>query len=143
MMRLKGPRNTMIKKNKAEASRPEAKKRQPDTAALEYQVNIAFDPRDSTYVARVPELDNCHSHGDSPEQALANARDAIELWIETARRRRKPVPEPVSMRKFSGRFVLRTSENLHARLAQVALNKSQSMNELVVEILEDRLRDAG
>ena len=34
---------------------------------LEYQVNIAFDPKDKIYVARVPELDNCHTHGSTPE----------------------------------------------------------------------------
>ncbi|MEY4630045.1 MAG: hypothetical protein RIQ81_165 [Pseudomonadota bacterium] len=114
-----------------------------DPDALEYQVNIAFDSRDGIYVARVPELENCHTHGDTPEKALANARAAIELWVDTARRRGKPVPEPISRRKFSGRFVLRTSEALHARLAHVALNKGQSMNDLVVEILEQKIRDAG
>lgn len=46
---------------------------------LEYQVNIAFDPRDKIYVARVPELDNCHTHGATPEEALKNAKEAIEL----------------------------------------------------------------
>jgi hypothetical protein len=43
----------------------EMKKSKP----LEYQVNIVFDVRDHLYVARVPELENCHSHGSSPEEA--------------------------------------------------------------------------
>ena len=44
---------------------------------LEYQVNIAFDPRDGIFVARVPELENCHTHGKTAEEALSNAREAI------------------------------------------------------------------
>ena len=133
----------MKTKKKPEAVRKDKMRQPGGPDALEYQVNIVFDPRDGIYVARVPELENCHSHGDTPEQALTNAREAIELWIETARRRKMPVPEPVSRRKFSGRFVLRTSEDLHARLARVAMGKGQSMNDLVVEILEQQLKRVG
>ena len=110
---------------------------------LEYQVNIAFDPRDKIYVARVPELENCHTHGATPEEALGNAREAIELWIETAEKRRKPVPEPTSRKKFSGKFVLRTSPELHAALAKQALQSGKSMNELAEEILDSGLKKTG
>ena len=110
---------------------------------LEYQVNIAFDPRDKIYVARIPELENCHTHGATPEDALKNARDAIELWIETAEKRRKPIPEPTSRRKFSGKFVLRTSPELHAALAKQALQNGKSMNELAEEILDNALKKTG
>src|SRR3954470_5142931 len=88
---------------------------------LEYQVNIVFDPRDNIYVARIPELENCHTHGNTPEEALANAREAIELWLETAKEKKIPVPEPIIRKKFSGKFVVRTPEDLHALLAQEAL----------------------
>jgi len=108
--------------------------------AFEYQVNIAFDPRDGIYVARVPELENCHTHGDSPEEALTNAKEAIELWIETAQERKIPIPEPMSLRKFSGKFVVRAQEDLHASLAREALRSGKSMNELAVELLSKGLK---
>jgi predicted RNase H-like HicB family nuclease len=110
---------------------------------LEYQVNIAFDPRDKIYVARVPELENCHTHGATPEEALGNAKEAIELWIETAEKRRKPVPEPTSRKTFSGKFVLRMSPELHALLAKQALQSGKSMNELAEEILDSGLKKTG
>jgi antitoxin HicB len=118
-------------------------KRKSKIESLEYQVNLAFDPRDEIYVARVPELENCHSHGDTPEEALSNVREAIELWIETAKAKHIPIPEPVSKRKFSGKFVLRTSVELHAQLVQAALVHGKSMNDLVVEILEEKIRGAS
>ena len=62
------------------------------TEVLEYQVNLAYDPRDRIYVARVPELENCHTHRTTPEEALANAREAIELWLETAKEKKIPIP---------------------------------------------------
>lgn len=109
---------------------------------LEYQVNISFDPRDEIYVARVPELENCHSHGSSPEEALNRVKEAIELWLETATRKKIPIPEPVTRRKFSGKFVLRTSPQMHATLTQRALQKGKSMNELAVELIDSALRKA-
>lgn len=111
--------------------------------ALEYQVNIGFDPRDGIYVARVPELEGCHTHGDTPEQALKHAQEAIELWLETAKERESAIPEPLSRRIFSGKFVLRTSSDLHATLAQKAAQHGKSLNEMVVELIEKSLRKAG
>ncbi len=37
---------------------------------------------DFGYVAHVPALLGCHSQGDTLQQAMANVREAIELWLE-------------------------------------------------------------
>ena len=121
-------------------ARERAKKSKMDT--LEYQVNLSFDSRDNIYVARVPELENCHTHGATPEEAISNAKEAIELWLETAREQRIPIPEPLGRKKFSGKFVVRAPEELHATLAQEALRRGKSMNELAVELLS-KVRKKG
>jgi len=108
--------------------------------SLEYQVNLSFDPRDDIYVARVPELENCHTHGATPEEAIQNAKDAIELWLETARDKKIPIPEPMGRKKFSGKFVVRAPEDLHASLAREALRRGKSMNELAIELLSRVLK---
>jgi antitoxin HicB len=110
---------------------------------LEYQVNLCFNPRDELYVARVPELENCHSHGKNPEEALRNAKEAIELWLETAKALGIAIPEPIFKKKFSGKFVVRTPEDLHSHLAREALRRGKSMNELAVEFLRKGLRKTG
>ncbi len=66
---------------------------------LEHQINLSFDPRDNIYVARVPELENCHTHGATPEEAIQNAKAAIGLWLETARDKKFPIPEPFPARR--------------------------------------------
>jgi predicted RNase H-like HicB family nuclease len=38
------------------------------------------------------------AHGDTQEAALANVREAVELWIETAREFGDPIPEPKGRR---------------------------------------------
>jgi predicted RNase H-like HicB family nuclease len=46
----------------------------------------------------VPELPGCIAHGDSYESALANAKEAIQLWIDTAKEFGDPIPEPKGRR---------------------------------------------
>jgi predicted RNase H-like HicB family nuclease len=49
---------------------------------------------DQVFVSEVPQLPGCIAHGESYESALANAKDAIQLWIDTVREFGDPVPEP-------------------------------------------------
>jgi len=53
---------------------------------------------DGRWLAEVPELPGCMAHGDTQELALANAKDAIQLWIDTAREIGKPIPAPKGQR---------------------------------------------
>lgn len=46
------------------------------------------------YAAIVPDLPGCMADGDTPEQALGRASDAIASWIEAAADLGHPVPEP-------------------------------------------------
>lgn len=57
-----------------------------------YAINIAWSSEDDCWVALVPELEGCAAHGDTPEEALAEARIAIENWLDEAQRIGAPVP---------------------------------------------------
>jgi predicted RNase H-like HicB family nuclease len=59
-----------------------------------YEVIIYWSAEDDAFVAEVPELPGCAAHGPSHEVALANIKDAIALWIETAKEFGDPVPQP-------------------------------------------------
>lgn len=63
---------------------------------LRYPVVIEPLPADEGggFAAIVPDLPGCMSDGDTPEEAIANARDAIMTWIEAAHDLGRPVPEP-------------------------------------------------
>ena len=63
-----------------------------------YETIIYWSEDDQAFVAEVPELPGCMAHGPSPDKALANAKEAIALWIETARECGDPIPEPKGRR---------------------------------------------
>jgi antitoxin HicB len=47
---------------------------------------------DGGYAVTVPALSGCATHGDTRNEALANAREAIALYIEDCRAAGDPVP---------------------------------------------------
>ena len=58
-----------------------------------YEIIIFWSDEDAAFVADVPELPGCMAHGSSHAEALANAEEAIMLWIETARELGRPIPQ--------------------------------------------------
>ena len=63
-----------------------------------YEIIIYWSEEDGAYVADIPELPGCMAHGSSYESALKNAKDAIQLWIDTATELDDPIPPPKGRR---------------------------------------------
>ncbi len=45
------------------------------------------------YTVEVPSLPSCFSEGDSLDEALANIKEAIDLYIESLHAHSEPIPE--------------------------------------------------
>ena len=63
-----------------------------------YEIIIYWSDEDKVFIAEVPELPGCTAPGSSPDSALANCQEAIELWIDTAQEFGRTVPEPKGRR---------------------------------------------
>ena len=63
-----------------------------------YEIIIYWNREDQVFVAEVPELPGCMAHGGTEELALKNVKDAIQLWVDTAREFGDFVPEPKGRR---------------------------------------------
>ncbi|MEK7761434.1 MAG: type II toxin-antitoxin system HicB family antitoxin [Nitrospirota bacterium] len=63
-----------------------------------YEIIIYWSNEDRAFVAEVPELPGCMAHGDTQAAALANANDAMQLWLDAAREFGRPIPEPKGQR---------------------------------------------
>lgn len=57
--------------------------------------NVVLEPdADGGYVAVVPAFPGCYSQGETIEEALANAREAIALTIDDMRASGEAIPDP-------------------------------------------------
>lgn len=63
-----------------------------------YEIILYWSEEDKVFISEVPELPGCMAHGDTQESALANAKEAVRLWIDTAREFGDPVPTPKGQR---------------------------------------------
>lgn len=104
-----------------------------------YMVVINWSDEDGAYVAEVPELPGCATHGKTFESAAKYVGEAIEAWLEGAKESGHPIPEPLSLKKCSGKFITRVDPSLHKALMMKAKAKGKSMNALVEDALKQVL----
>lgn len=50
---------------------------------MSYKVSIVIEKDENGYYAYAPELEGCHTQGESFEEVMKNIKEAIELYLET------------------------------------------------------------
>lgn len=60
----------------------------------DYHINIFYSDEDGEYIADIPDLKYCSASGETPEEALREVLEAKSLWLEAAREKGLPIPQP-------------------------------------------------
>jgi predicted RNase H-like HicB family nuclease len=102
-----------------------------------YKMDIQWSEADCAYLGSIPELEGCITHGDTPEQAMEMLQEAGLLYLQTLLDDGDEIPVPLSLRNYSGKFQLRITPQLHAKLAQLAKSCNKSLNSYVESILSE------
>ena len=90
------------------------------------------------YVGRCLELPWLSRWAPTMQKAIASVEQAVNEHIAECEAAERNVPAPLTERLFSGKFMVRTSPALHARLTVEAADQNVSMNQWVVQKLADR-----
>ena len=61
---------------------------------MKYPIAIELGDDTHAFGVVVPDLPGCFSAGDTLDEAIDNAKEAIELWLETVINDNGAVPEP-------------------------------------------------
>lgn len=101
-----------------------------------YEMDIIWSEEDQAFVVNVPELSGCSTHGETIEEAVEMAREAIEGYLETLKKLGKPIPTPLAEKKFSGNIPLRIEPSLHRALAVKAQLNKKSLNAFLADQLK-------
>lgn len=62
---------------------------------MKYRVLVEQD-EDGYFVAEVPSLPGCVTQGETRSEALKNAREAIEVYLESLEARGEPIPPAIT-----------------------------------------------
>jgi predicted RNase H-like HicB family nuclease len=57
-----------------------------------YAIEIFYSDKDEGFVTVAPELAGCSAFGETEEEALAEVKVAIGLWLDTAREEGRGIP---------------------------------------------------
>jgi len=110
---------------------------------IEYYMQLPYsillhevvDDGEKYWIAEVPELPGCKSHGSSVEEAVKSVEEAKKDWILDSLEKDEEVPVPVERDKYSGKILVRMSRSLHRSLSLMADAERLSLNQLIVTIL--------
>jgi antitoxin HicB len=65
-----------------------------------YKIHLHKDP-DGGFAVSVPALPGCFTQGDDLDDAIAMAKEAIELYIEELKERGEPIPDDSDTIEYS------------------------------------------
>ncbi len=110
---------------------------------IEYYMQLPYsillqeveDEGEKYWIAELPELPGCKSHGSTVEDAVKSVEEAKKDWILDSLKEGEEVPTPVERDRYSGRTLVRMSRSLHRSLALIADAEKLSLNQLIVTML--------
>ena len=102
-----------------------------------YTYRVTWSVEDEEFVATCLELPSLSWLAPTQEEALSGLRDLVADVVHDLSDSGEPVPEPLSVRSYSGKFNLRVGEHLHRRLAMQAAEEHLSLNQYVVRRLNN------
>jgi predicted RNase H-like HicB family nuclease len=103
--------------------------------ANHYTYRVAWSVEDGEHVATVAEFPSLSWLAPTPVEALAGLADVVRDVLADLAQSGEPIPEPLSERTYSGKFMVRVPTELHRRLVREAAEQHVSLNRLVSDRL--------
>lgn len=104
-----------------------------------YTYRAEWSREHGEYVGRCLELPWLSRWAPTLQEATAAIEQAVDEFIAERNAAGEDLPLPLTDRQCSGKFVVRTSPALHARLVVEAADQNVSMNHWVVQKLSEGL----
>jgi len=96
-----------------------------------YTYRVTWSEEDNEYVGLCAEFPSLSWLEATPEAALSGIRSLVKKVVADLKRNKESVPEPISTRPFSGKFMVRVPPEVHRLLAIQAAESGVSLNRLV------------
>ncbi len=95
-----------------------------------YTYRVTWSADDDEYVGLCAEFPSLSWLADTPESALKGVRHIVAEVIEDMKANNEKVPEPIAVKHYSGKFMVRVPPEIHRTLAIKAAEAGVSLNRL-------------
>ncbi|MBE0410344.1 MAG: toxin-antitoxin system HicB family antitoxin [Anaerolineales bacterium] len=95
-----------------------------------YTYRVIWSEGDGEYAGLCAEFPSLSWLAGEPEEVLRGIRRVVEEVVADLENNEEPLPEPISTKRFSGKFMVRIAPELHRRLMLEGAEAGISMNRL-------------
>ena len=95
-----------------------------------YSYRVTWSEEDSEHVGLCVEFPSLSWMAKTPEAALRGIRRLVSEVVTDLEAEGEEVPQPIALKRFSGRFMVRLPPEQHRRLALQAAEAGVSLNRL-------------
>ena len=96
-----------------------------------YTYRVTWSEEDQEYVGLCTEFPSLSWLTETQESALEGIRLLVANVISDMKINKEEIPVPISIRKYSGKFMVRIPPEVHRKLAEIAAEEGISINRLV------------
>ena len=96
-----------------------------------YTYRILWSAEDSEHVGLCAEFPSLSWLASTPAAALAGIRRVVRESVEDMRQNGEAIPEPITDRAYSGKFMVRVPPETHRALVLRATEEGVSLNRLI------------
>jgi predicted HicB family RNase H-like nuclease len=95
-----------------------------------YTYRVTWSEEDNEYVGLCAEFPSLSWLARTPEAALKGIRKVVADVVADLEAHSEALPEPIAIRHYSGKFMVRVPPDLHRRLALEAAEAGVSLNRI-------------
>ncbi len=95
-----------------------------------FTYRVTWSEDDNEYVGLCAEFPSLSWLAKTPESALKGIRNVVDDVMRDMHKNGEAIPEPISSRHFSGKFMVRVPPQVHQKLAIQAAEFGVSLNRL-------------
>ncbi len=100
-----------------------------------YTYRVTWSEEDQEYVGLCVEFPSLSWLDENPEAALTGIRQVVADAVKDMKDSKETPPEPISSKRFSGKFMVRIPPELHRKLVLEAQEEGISLNRLASDKL--------
>jgi predicted HicB family RNase H-like nuclease len=95
-----------------------------------FTYRVFWSEEDQEFVGLCAEFSSLSWLQSSPEAALKGIRSLVKSTVKDMTKNKESIPDPISAKKYSGKFMVRVPPEVHRHLAIEAAESGVSLNRI-------------
>ena len=100
-----------------------------------YAYRVIWSEEDQEFVGLCAEFPSLSHLDENQIKALQGITELVSATVDAMKEDNEPIPEPISKKKYSGKFQIRLAPHRHRMLAMEAAEQGVSLNRLASDKL--------